>query len=70
MAVTDHVTVMRGGAVVRTVDTPATSREQLAELMVGRKVLLRVEKAPATRGAVVLEVADLERRRRQRRRAA
>jgi simple sugar transport system ATP-binding protein len=36
MAVTDRVTVMRGGAVVDTVDTAATSREQLAEMMVGR----------------------------------
>jgi simple sugar transport system ATP-binding protein len=59
MAVTDRVTVMRGGAVVDTVDTAATSREQLAEMMVGRKVLLRVEKPPATLGDVVLDVAGL-----------
>ena len=59
MAVTDRVTVMRGGAVVATVDTAATSREQLAEMMVGRKVLLQVEKPPATVGAVVLDVAQL-----------
>jgi len=60
MAVTDRVTVMRGGAVVATVDTAATSREQLAEMMVGRKVLLQVEKPPATLGAVVLDVAHLD----------
>ena len=59
MAVTDRVTVMRGGAVVATVDTAATSREQLAEMMVGRKVLLRVDKQPATLGSTVLEVAHL-----------
>ncbi len=59
MAVTDRVTVMRGGAVVDTVDTAATSREQLAEMMVGRKVLLRIEKPPAAVGAAVLEVANL-----------
>ncbi|MGH6960859.1 MAG: ABC transporter ATP-binding protein, partial [Dongiaceae bacterium] len=59
MAATDRVTVMRGGAVVDTVDTAATSREQLAEMMVGRKVLLRVEKPPATVGGAVLEVANL-----------
>jgi ABC-type uncharacterized transport system ATPase subunit len=41
MAITDRVTVMRQGAVVDTVDTAGTSREQLAEMMVGRKVLLR-----------------------------
>jgi len=60
MAVTDRVTVMRGGAVVATVDTASTSREQLAEMMVGRKVLLRVEKAPATVGGVVLDVGHLD----------
>ena len=59
MAVTDRVTVMRGGAVVDTVDTSATSRERLAEMMVGRKVLLQVEKPPSTVGAVVLELAGL-----------
>ena len=59
MAVTDRVTVMRGGAVVATVDTAATSREQLAEMMVGRKVLLRVEKSAATLGGVVLDVSHL-----------
>jgi simple sugar transport system ATP-binding protein len=59
MAITDRVTVMRQGAVVDTVDTSATSREQLAEMMVGRKVLLRVEKTAARPGAVVLEVENL-----------
>ncbi|HTO81506.1 MAG TPA: ATP-binding cassette domain-containing protein, partial [Methylomirabilota bacterium] len=59
MAVTDRVTVMRGGAVVATVDTAATSREQLAEMMVGRKVLLRVEKPAATLGGIVLGVSHL-----------
>ena len=47
MAVTENVSVMRAGAMVATARTAATSREELAELMVGRKVLLRVEKAPA-----------------------
>ncbi|MGH6959844.1 MAG: ABC transporter ATP-binding protein, partial [Dongiaceae bacterium] len=59
MAVTDRVTVMRGGAIVATVDTAATSREQLAEMMVGRKVLLQVDKPPAVPGPVVLEVENL-----------
>ncbi len=59
MAITDRVTVMRQGAVVDTVDTAGTSREQLAEMMVGRKVLLRVDKAPANPGAVVLNVENL-----------
>src|SRR5690606_33109536 len=60
MAITDNVTVMRQGAVVANVATADTSQEQLAEMMVGRKVLLRVDKGPAHPGAVLLEVRDLE----------
>ncbi len=59
MAVTDNVSVMRQGEMVAHRVTAQTSREELAELMVGRKVLLRVEKAPARPGAPVLEVEDL-----------
>ncbi len=59
MALTDNVTVMRQGEVVANVKTTETSREQLAELMVGRSVLLNVEKTPATPGAEVLAVNDL-----------
>lgn len=59
MALTDNVTVMRQGEVVANVKTAETSREQLAELMVGRSVLLNVEKTPATPGAEVLAVNDL-----------
>lgn len=59
MALTDNVTVMRRGAVVAEVATRDTSREQLAELMVGRKVLLRVEKTVASPGAEVLRVEGL-----------
>ncbi|MGH6933619.1 MAG: ABC transporter ATP-binding protein [Dongiaceae bacterium] len=59
MAVTDRVTVMRGGAVVATVDTATTSREQLAEMMVGRKVLLQVDKPAAEFGNVTLDVRGL-----------
>jgi simple sugar transport system ATP-binding protein len=59
LAITDHVTVMRGGEVVadrRTVDTNAN---ELAELMVGRKVRLELEKTPAAIRAVELAVEDL-----------
>jgi simple sugar transport system ATP-binding protein len=56
---TDAVTVMRQGRVVATLPTAATTAEQLAELMVGRAVSLRVDKAPCRPGAPVLEVSDL-----------
>src|SRR4051794_1699624 len=60
MAVTDQVSVMRAGAMGAHRRTAGTSKEELAELMVGRKVLLRVEKGPAKPREPVLEVRDLE----------
>ncbi|QMU58243.1 MAG: ATP-binding cassette domain-containing protein [Boseongicola sp.] len=59
MDVTDTVSVMRRGQMTATVKTRDTSPEELAELMVGRKVLLRVDKKPATPYAKVLEVENL-----------
>ena len=59
MDVTDTVSVMRRGEMTATVKTAETSPTQLAELMVGRKVLLQVEKAPANPAQVVLDVQDL-----------
>ena len=59
MAITDHVSVMRRGEMVATKETKNTSVEELAELMVGRRVLLHVEKGPAKPGAVVLDVKNL-----------
>ncbi len=59
MAITDSVSVMRQGQMVATVKTAETSPEQLAELMVGRRVLLRVDKQPARPGKVMLEVRNL-----------
>jgi len=56
---TDTVSVMRRGEMTATVKTSETDPAHLAELMVGRKVLLRVEKAPAKVGATILEVKDL-----------
>jgi simple sugar transport system ATP-binding protein len=59
MDVTDKVSVMRRGEVVATFDTNKTTAEELAEQMVGRRVLLRVQKDPATPGKPVLEVRSL-----------
>jgi len=60
LEVSDRVTVVRDGKVVGTVRTRETSLEALARMMVGREVVLRVEKAPARPGEVVLEVEGLE----------
>ena len=59
MAVTDAVTVMRAGEVVADRVTAQTSETELAELMVGRKVLLRVDKGTAQPGDVALEVSNV-----------
>jgi len=59
LAVADRITVMRRGQVVGTT-TPAESDEhKLASMMVGREVLLQVDKGPANPGEVVLEVEGL-----------
>jgi simple sugar transport system ATP-binding protein len=59
MAITDTVSVMRRGEMVATRKTSETTVEELAELMVGRRVLLRVEKGPANPGEFVLSVRNL-----------
>ncbi len=59
MAITDRVTVMRRGEVVADYETKKTNVGALAEAMVGRRVLLRVEKGPAKPGEVVLDVQNV-----------
>ncbi|WP_415182523.1 ABC transporter ATP-binding protein [Phaeovulum sp.] len=59
MEITDAVSVMRRGEMVATLKTATTTPEELAELMVGRKVLLDVAKGPANPGATVLSVENL-----------
>ncbi|MGO9295055.1 MAG: ATP-binding cassette domain-containing protein, partial [Streptosporangiaceae bacterium] len=57
-AIADQITVIRRGRVVGD-RPPATSDSELAALMVGRPVELRVSKPPAAPGDVVLDVSDL-----------
>ncbi len=59
MAITDEVSVMRRGEMVATRQTAETSPEELAELMVGRRVLLQVDKGEAHPGDVKLSVDNL-----------
>lgn len=59
MAITDTVSVMRRGEMVATRKTSETTVEELAELMVGRRVLLRVEKQEAKPGDILLSVRNL-----------
>ena len=59
MAITDDVSVMRGGKMVAHLTTKDTSPEELAELMVGRKVLINADFHDADKGEVRLTVKDL-----------
>ncbi|KQW32179.1 heme ABC transporter ATP-binding protein [Rhizobium sp. Root274] len=59
MAITDTVSVMRRGEIVATRKTAETTVEELAELMVGRRVLLHVDKKPANPGDIYLSVRNL-----------
>ncbi|MDR6664823.1 ABC transporter ATP-binding protein [Rhizobium sp. 1399] len=59
MAITDTVSVMRRGEMVATRKTSETTVEELAELMVGRRVLLRVQKGEAKPADVMLSVRNL-----------
>ena len=60
MAVADRVVVLRGGKVVGTTRPSDTDEAGLAEMMVGRAVLLDVVKGPAHPGALVLEISGLQ----------
>jgi simple sugar transport system ATP-binding protein len=59
MAVADRIIVMRGGVVVGETRPDETDEVGLARMMVGRDVVLRIEKGAATCGDTVLDVADL-----------
>lgn len=59
MEITDRVTVIRRGEVIGTVNTSEATPELLAKMMVGRDVVLRIEKPPKEPGEVILRVEDL-----------
>jgi simple sugar transport system ATP-binding protein len=57
--IADRVTVLRRGQTVGTVDTAGADEAMLARMMVGREVVLRVDKTPAKPKQPILEVTDL-----------
>jgi general nucleoside transport system ATP-binding protein len=59
LEIADRITVLRRGKKIETVAREGATQESLARAMVGREVLLRVEKAPAEPGDVLLSVEDL-----------
>lgn len=60
MKMSDRVTIIRRGKVTGTVNTKETNIDELAELMVGRKVSLEMDKKPQKLGKEVLKVEDLK----------
>ena len=59
MDLTSEVSVMRQGEMVGHKKTESTNKEKLAEMMVGRSVLLRINKSTTKPGNVVFSVRDL-----------
>jgi simple sugar transport system ATP-binding protein len=59
LEIADRITVLRRGKMIDTVPREGATEEGLAKMMVGREVLLRVEKPPPQTGGVLLEVRDL-----------
>lgn len=58
-AVADRCTVLRKGKYIGTVDVADTSKEQMSEMMVGRKVNLQVEKKDVQQGEVIFKTQNL-----------
>jgi ABC-type uncharacterized transport system ATPase subunit len=59
LEVADRITTLRRGVVVDTIPAAGATEESLARMMVGREVLLRVDKTPGHPGDPLLQVEDL-----------
>lgn len=59
LAVADSIGVLRRGQVVGTADPAEATEESLAALMVGREVILQVDKEEAHPGETMLQIRDL-----------
>jgi ABC-type uncharacterized transport system ATPase subunit len=59
LEIADRITTLRRGVVVDTVAGEGATEEGLARMMVGREVLLRVDKPPAKPGGPLLQVENL-----------
>jgi simple sugar transport system ATP-binding protein len=59
LEVADRITVLRRGRKIGTIDREGATEPELARMMVGRDVVLRVDKPPARPGDVMLDVAGL-----------
>jgi len=55
----DRCTVLRKGKYIGTIDVKTTSKEEMSEMMVGRKVDFKTDKKPVSPGETVLKLRDL-----------
>ena len=60
MQITDRMTILRGGKSMGVYETKDESPEKISRLMVGRDVVLKVEKGKAQPGETILRVRNLE----------
>jgi general nucleoside transport system ATP-binding protein len=60
LAVADSISVMRAGKMVGAIKPAEATQEKLAEMMVGRNVILQIDKADAHPAESVLQVEDLK----------
>ncbi|MBD2460531.1 ABC transporter ATP-binding protein [Oscillatoria sp. FACHB-1407] len=60
LAIADRISVMRQGKMVGTVNPADATEALLAEMMVGRKVILQVQKPPLQAGEPVLQISGLQ----------
>ena len=60
LRIADRIAVLRRGEMVGEADPANVSQEDLAALMVGRKVTLEVEKEAATAGEILLQIKDIQ----------
>ena len=60
MKVADRISILRAGKLVTTTTCEEVNEEKMASLMVGREVILKVDKKPPKTGEVLLKVLDLK----------
>ena len=60
MAISDRVAILRKGEYVGTVETKKTSEKELTEMMVGKKIELKIERVKTEFDKPLLELRDLK----------
>jgi simple sugar transport system ATP-binding protein len=60
LAVSDRITVLRDGRVISTLKSRDTNKEELAKMMVGRKVIFQLSKPPMKTGNLILKIENLQ----------